>query len=217
MSQCSVARSRMRVWVSGSESARYAVAREIVAIGVSTGGPRALEQILPRLPRDFPTPILIVQHMPLGFTASFAARLNMLCSISVREAVQCERIHPGVAYIAPAGLHMRVARRACDSKVIVSLDSRTEGALHVPSIDELMKSVAEVFGNRGMGVIMTGMGSDGAEGISAIFREGGLSIGQDEASCAVFGMPRVCSELGVLSRIISLSDIPTQIIQSTRR
>jgi two-component system chemotaxis response regulator CheB len=80
-----------------------------------------------------------------------------------------------------------------------------------------MKSVAEVFGNRGIGVIMTGMGSDGAEGISAIFREGGLTIGQDEASCAVFGMPRVCSKLGVLSRIISLSDIPTQIIQSTRR
>lgn len=191
--------------------------REIVAIGVSTGGPKALEQILPRFPRDFPVPMLIVQHMPIGFTGPFAERLDALCSIGVREASQREFVQPGVAYIAPAGLHMRVSRRTSDAKLILSLDSQPQNALHIPSIDVLMKSVAEVFHGRAIGVIMTGMGSDGAEGISAIFREGGFTIGQNEATCAVFGMPRVCSELGVLSRMVALSDIPTQIIQATRR
>ena len=110
-----------------------------------------------------------------------------------------------------------VVERTSDSRIRIRLDREPEDSLHIPSVDVTMKAAAEVFGNLAMGVIMTGMGSDGAKGISAIFREGGLTIGQDEASCAVFGMPRVCAELGVLSRIISLSDIPTQIIQSTRR
>jgi two-component system chemotaxis response regulator CheB len=184
---------------------------------VSTGGPKALEEILPRFPRDFPVPILIVQHMPVGFTGPFAERLDTLCSIGVREPVQLEHIRSGVAYIAPAGLHMRVVRRTADAKLILSLDPQPHGSVHIPSIDVLMKSVAEVFHDRALGVIMTGMGSDGAEGMSAIFQEGGLTIGQDEATCAVYGMPRVCSELGVLSRIVPLSDIPTQIIQATRR
>lgn len=191
--------------------------RDIVVIGVSTGGPKALEQMLPRFPRDFPVPILIVQHMPVGFTGPFAERLDALCSIGVRQAVQREQVEPGIAYIAPAGLHMKVFRRAADAKLMLSLDSQPQGSLHTPSIDVLMASVAEVFHNRAIGVIMTGMGSDGAEGMSAIFREGGFTIGQNEATCAVFGMPRVCSELGVLSRIVPLSDIPTQIIQATRR
>lgn len=190
---------------------------EIVAIGVSTGGPKALEQILPRFPSDFPVPILIVQHMPVGFTGPFAERLNALCPIGVRHAVEREHVQPGLAYIAPAGLHMRVFRRAADAKLILSLDPQPHGSLHIPSIDVLMESVAEVFHDRAMGVIMTGMGSDGAEGMSAIFREGGLTIGQNEATCAVFGMPRICSERGILSRLVPLSDIPTQIIQATRR
>lgn len=190
---------------------------EIVVIGVSTGGPNALETMLPRFPRDFPVPILIVQHMPVGFTRPFADRLDALCSIGVRQAIQREHLEPGMAYIAPAGLHMRVFRRAADAKLILSLSSQPHGFPHTPSIDVLMKSVAEVFHDRAIGVIMTGMGSDGAEGMSAIFREGGLTIGQDEATCAVFGMPKVCSELGVLSRILPLSDIPTRIIQATRR
>jgi two-component system, chemotaxis family, protein-glutamate methylesterase/glutaminase len=193
------------------------IAREIVAIGVSTGGPKALEQILPRFPVDLPVPIVIVQHMPVGFTGPFAERLDALCSIGVLEAAQGELIQSGVAYIAPAGTHMRVSRRASDAQLIVSLDSQARDALHIPSIDVLMKSVAELFHSRAMGVIMTGMGSDGAEGISAVFHEGGLTIGQDEATCAVYGMPRACSELGVLSRMVPLLDIPKQIIQETRR
>lgn len=191
-------------------------APEVVAIGVSTGGPKALEQILPRFPHDLPVPILIVQHMPVGFTAPFAERLNDLCSIGVRQPVQGEVVQPGTAYIAPAGLHMKVMRRAPDSKLKIWLTSQPENALHTPSIDILMKSVAEVCHNRAVGVIMTGMGSDGAEGISAIFHSGGVTVGQDEATCAVFGMPKVCSELGILSRMVPLFDIPRQIIQATR-
>lgn len=194
-----------------------ASAAEAVAIGVSTGGPKALEQILPRFPRDFSVPILIVQHMPAGFTGPFAQRLNSLCSIAVREARNLESIEAGVAYIAPAGVQMRVKRRASDSEPVICLEQDSGHALHIPSIDILMNSIAEVFRNRSIGVIMTGMGSDGAEGMAAIFRAGGLTIGQDEASCAVYGMPRVCSNLGVLTRIVSLSEIPAQIMRGSRR
>jgi two-component system chemotaxis response regulator CheB len=140
-----------------------------------------------------------------------------MCSIRVRQPEQAEVVQPGMAYVAPAGLHMRVVRRATNSKLKIWLAPQPEDALHTPSIDILMKSVAEIFHNRTMGVIMTGMGSDGAEGISAIFRNGGITIGQDEATCAVYGMPKVCSELGVLSRVVPLFDIPRQIIQATRR
>jgi len=189
----------------------------VVALGVSTGGPKALEQILPRIPRDLPVPILIVQHMPAGFTRPFAERLNTLCAIAVHEASQRELIQPGVAYIAPAGVHMRVVPRGSDSKPVLSLDPQPDDVLHVPSVDILMKSVAELFRNRALGIIMTGMGADGAEGMAAIYRQGGLTIGQDEATCAVYGMPRVCAELGVLTRVVPLSNIPAQIIHATRR
>ena len=189
----------------------------VVAIGTSTGGPKALEHILPMFPADLPVPILIVQHMPVGFTAPFAQRLNTLSSIKVREAVHRELIHPGVAYIAPSGLHMRAIPRLSDSKPIIQLDSKPEDAPHIPSVDALMKSVAQVFKNRCIGVIMTGMGSDGAAGMTAIYRQGGLTIGQDEASCAVYGMPRVCAQLGVLRYVLPLTDIPTQILFATRR
>jgi len=192
-------------------------APRVVAIGVSTGGPKALEQILPRLPKELPVPILIVQHMPPGFTGPFAERLNKLCAIDVREATHREPLNSGVAYIAPAGAHLRVTRRTSDSRAILTLSREPSNVMHVPSVDVLMNSVATVFKNRVIGVIMTGMGSDGSEGIAAIFRQGGLTIGQDEASCAVYGMPRVCAEHGVLTRMVPLSQIPTQILHATRR
>jgi len=187
----------------------------VVAIGVSTGGPKALEEILPLFPADFPIPILIVQHMPVGFTSLFARRLNCLSSIKVKEAVQRELIHPGTAYIAPAGLHMRILPRLSDSQLAINLDKYRD-ALHIPSVDELMNSVAQVFKNRAIGVIMTGMGSDGAVGMTSIFRQGGMTIGQDEATCAVYGMPRICAQLGVLTHVLALSDIPAQIIKAAR-
>jgi len=186
----------------------------IVALGTSTGGPKALQEILPLFPHDLSVPILIVQHMPPGFTAPFAQRLNTLCSVIVREATQGEAILPGVAYIAPSGLHMSVDR-VSDSRTILCLDPHPEDCLHIPSVDVLMNSVAEAFKNLALGVIMTGMGSDGAAGMQSIHRQGGLTIGQDEASCTVYGMPRACAELGILTRVVPLSQIPAQILHAT--
>jgi two-component system chemotaxis response regulator CheB len=199
------------------EDSSVSAGAAVAAIGVSTGGPKALEEILPRLPADLPVPVLIVQHMPAGFTGPFAQRLNHLSRIEVREAVSRESLRRGVAYIAPAGVHMRVVKRLSDGKPIISLEPRPQDAPHIPSVDVMMKSVAEVFLNRSVGVIMTGMGSDGAEGMTAIFRQGGYTIGQDQDSCAVYGMPRVCAELGILSRVVPLSQIPMQIVNATRR
>jgi len=187
----------------------------IVALGSSTGGPKALQEILPLLPADLSVPVLIVQHMPPGFTAPFAQRLNNLCSVSVREAAHRDLLQPGVVYIAPAGWHMTV-ERSTDSRVSICLDTHPENSLHMPSVDIMMKSVADTFHNLAMGVILTGMGSDGAEGMMAIHRQGGLTIGQDEATCTVYGMPRACAEVGALTRVVSLLKVPAQIMQATR-
>jgi two-component system chemotaxis response regulator CheB len=186
----------------------------IVAIGVSTGGPKALQEMLPLLPRDLSVPILIVQHMPAGFTGPFAQRLNSLCSVAVREASHGETVQPGVVYLAPAGKHMRVERISM-SRAILCLDTHPEDCLHIPSVNVLMNSVAAAYRKLALGIIMTGMGSDGAAGMQSIFRVGGLTIGQDEATCTVYGMPRVCAELGILTRVVPLSQIPTQILEAT--
>jgi two-component system, chemotaxis family, protein-glutamate methylesterase/glutaminase len=187
----------------------------IVALGASTGGPKALQEILPLFPRDLAVPVLIVQHMPAGFTAPFAQRLNSLCSVNVREAAHHEPLQPGVVYIAPAGTHMTV-HRGPDARTFISLDPQPGKCLHIPSVDIMMKSVAENFGDRALGVILTGMGSDGAIGMNAIRLEGGLTIGQDEASCTVYGMPRACAEAGALKSVVPLFQIPAQILEATR-
>jgi two-component system, chemotaxis family, protein-glutamate methylesterase/glutaminase len=186
----------------------------LVALGVSTGGPKALEEILPHLPPDLPVPILVVQHMPMGFIAPFAARLNKVCAISVCEAANGEVVLPGVVYMAPAGFHVTVSR-VTQSRTIICLSDRPPDQLHIPSIDVMMRSVATMFHAQAMGVIMTGMGSDGAQGMSFIRREGGYTVGQDEASCAVYGMPKACAEMGILDKVVSLSQIPNEILQST--
>lgn len=187
----------------------------IVAVGISTGGPKALQEILPTLPADFPVPILIVQHMPPGFTNPFAQRLNSLCAASVCEAVHGESVRPGVVYIAPGGCHMTV-ERSKNARISICLSDKPENQLHTPSVDVTMQSVAAAFHSHAMGLIMTGMGSDGAQGMEAIHRAGGLTLGQDEASCAVYGMPRVCAEMGVLDRIVPLSQITQEILHATR-
>lgn len=187
----------------------------IVAIGISTGGPKALQEILPLFPHDLPLPILVVQHMPPGFTAPFAQRLNSLCSITVKEAAHREPIQAGVVYIAPAGMHMTV-ECISEKPPHIRLDTQPDDVLHIPSADVTMKSVAKAYGNLAMGVIMTGMGSDGAEGMKAIHRKGGFTLGQDEASCTVYGMPRACADLGILNRVVPLSQIPAQIMQAAR-
>jgi two-component system, chemotaxis family, protein-glutamate methylesterase/glutaminase len=186
----------------------------IVALGISTGGPKALQEILPALPGDLAVPILIVQHMPAGFTAPFAKRLDDLCAASVCEASQGKSVEAGVVYIAPAGFQMTVDRLG-DSRMVISLLSKAENQLHAPSVDVTMRSVASAFHSHAMGIIMTGMGSDGAQGMKAIHREGGFTVGQDEPSCTVYGMPRVCAEMGILDRVVPLSQIPNAILQAT--
>jgi two-component system chemotaxis response regulator CheB len=185
----------------------------IVVLGISTGGPKVLQEILPHLPVDLPVPILIVQHMPAGFTAPFAERLNNLCAIAICEASHGDVVRPGVVYFAPAGLHMTVDRPT-DSRTVICLADKPEDQPHVPSADVLMRSVASAFHAQAMGVIMTGMGSDGAQGMNAIHRAGGFTLGQDEASCAVYGMPRVCAEMGILDKVVPAARIPHEILQA---
>jgi two-component system chemotaxis response regulator CheB len=186
----------------------------VVALGTSTGGPRALQQILPMLPQDLPVAVLVVQHMPPGFTAPFARRLDNLCHVSVREAAHNDVIDPGIVYIAPAGSHMTVWHSHTGKNHLRISDS-PQDTLHTPSVDVMMLSVAEEFHDRCMGVIMTGMGADGLVGMQAIAREGGMTLGQNEETCTVYGMPKSCAEAGVLQRVVSLAQIPEQILQAT--
>ncbi len=185
----------------------------IIALGISTGGPKALQDILPNLPADLSVPIVVVQHMPTGFTAPFAKRLDSLCAVAVCEAFHGEAILPGVVYIAPAGTHLTVER--VSSRTLVCLSDKPGNQLHIPSVDVMMQSVASAFGPQAMGIIMTGMGSDGTQGMSAIHRGGGMTVGQDEASCAVYGMPRACAEMGILDRVVPLARIPQEILHAT--
>jgi two-component system, chemotaxis family, protein-glutamate methylesterase/glutaminase len=185
----------------------------IVALGTSTGGPKALQEILPLLPQDLSVGVVVVQHMPKGFTGPFARRLDGLSRVSVREAEQNEAVEPGTVYIAPAGQHLTVVRHT-PSRTYIRLSPTPEKTLHMPSVDVMMLSVAEEFQSNCMGIIMTGMGSDGAQGMKAIYDKRGFTVGQDEATCAVYGMPRSCAEMNILNRVVPLRDIPGQILQA---
>jgi two-component system chemotaxis response regulator CheB len=181
----------------------------VVAIGTSTGGTQALEEVLTKLPRVSPG-IVIVQHMPEKFTAAFAQRLDTLCAIDVREAANNDRVVPGCALIAPGGRHMLLRRSGAQYYVEV-----VEGPLvnrHRPSVDVLFRSVAKVAGANAMGIIMTGMGDDGAAGLLEMRRAGALTVGQDEASCVVFGMPREAIKLGAVARTVPLQMINREIV-----
>jgi two-component system, chemotaxis family, protein-glutamate methylesterase/glutaminase len=189
----------------------------VIVIGTSTGGPRALQDILPQLPADLGIPVLVVQHMPMGFTNPFAHRLDSLCRLSVREASHGEEVKAGVVYLAPAGMNMTVHRISdIRARIALSAEPKPQAHLHVPSADVLMTSVAEEYGSHAMAIILTGMGSDGVEGMKAIHRKGGFTIGQDEASSAVYGMPRACAIAGCLRQVLPLEEIPKQILRATR-
>lgn len=189
------------------------VVPRVVVVGTSTGGPKALQEILPELPSDFPVGILIVQHMPPGFTANFAKRLDGLCQLRVHEARHGEPVESCTAYIAPAGRHMTVFNNRLNQATIALSELPAETA-HRPSVDVTMLSIASVFGEYSLGVILTGMGNDGLEGMTAIRDAGGVTIGQDEASSAVYGMPRACADRGVLQRILPLEKIPGGILSA---
>ena len=186
---------------------------EIVVLGTSTGGPKALQELLPQLPADLPVGMIVVQHMPPGFTAPFARRLNSLSKLKVREASQGDVIGPGSVYIAPAGQHATLYRKL-GGRATVCLSSEPSGTLHKPSVDVTMLSIAETFGRSALGIIMTGMGSDGLQGMTAIRDAGGMTIGQDEATSAVYGMPRCCAENGVLRKVVPLPQLSRYILQA---
>src|SRR4051794_23018351 len=161
---------------------------KIVAIGVSTGGPQALHYVLSQLPPDFPGTILIVQHMPEGFTEMFAKRLDETCGIEVKEAKSGDLLVPGRALVCPGNKHMKVKRMPLGDVVVLNDGDKVNG--HRPSADVLLHSVGFEFADRAIGVLMTGMGEDGAEGLGTIKNNGGLTIAQTEESCVVYGMPR---------------------------
>jgi len=183
---------------------------EAVLIGSSTGGPPALQQILSVLPAELPVGVLVVQHMPKGFTASLAARLDGLSGMNVSEAVDGDRVAPGGCLIAPSGLHMTVHRGK--RGLFVRLSEEPEGMLHRPSVDVLMESAAKTIGKGSLGVLLTGMGSDGAQGMKALFDAKGRTIAQDEKTSVVYGMPRVAVQLGAVHRSLPLGSIPWAIM-----
>lgn len=188
---------------------------EVVVIGTSTGGPGALREIIPALPADLPVGVLVVQHMPPGFTGPLAKRLDSLSAIAVREAGDGQLLQAGEVLIAPAGFHMTVGRDA-GGRALVRIGDQPSGTLHKPSVDVTMLAAAETCGARAMGVILTGMGSDGVLGMAAIRERGGITVGQDEATSVVYGMPRACAERGLLRRVVPLGAVSAEIVAATR-
>ncbi|MBF0558740.1 MAG: chemotaxis response regulator protein-glutamate methylesterase [Nitrospirae bacterium] len=185
----------------------------IVSVGTSTGGPKALQEIIPKLPKDFPAPIVIAQHMPPNFTGPFAERLNQLSQIEVREAVDGEPLKPGVALIAPGRGHMRVTR-VRGIETIISISENKEEFIYRPSVDALMASVAEFFPGRALGVILTGMGNDGLKGMLSLKKTGGRIFAQDEESCVVYGMPKAVVDAGIADKVLSIEEMAGEIINS---
>jgi two-component system chemotaxis response regulator CheB len=186
------------------------IAAQCVVIGASTGGPAALQAVVSGLPAAFPAAVVIVQHIPRGFTRSLAERLDARSAIPVREARDGDSVEPGLVLLAPAGIHMKIVRAG--SGIEVALDEEPSEALHRPSIDELMRSAADVFGPRALGVVLTGMGSDGTEGLRAIKERGGLTLAESEETCVIFGMPKAAIEAGVIERTLPLDRIAGEIL-----
>jgi len=180
----------------------------VIGIGASTGGVEALREILCELPADMP-PILVAQHMLPGFTAAFARRLDAICEISVKEAEDGEDVLQGVAYVAPGGRHLLLARRRLSYVLRVTEDAPVNR--HRPSVDALFRSMAEAAASRAIGVILTGMGADGAEGLLGLRRAGARTVAQDEASSVVFGMPRQAIALGGAEEVLALGDMPARL------
>lgn len=184
---------------------------DVIGIGASTGGPLALQTLLSRFPRDTNAGILIVQHMPHGFTGPFAKRLDSICAIEVKEADERDSVEPGLALIAPAGLHMTVKRTSENARI--NLDIEPSNTIHRPSIDVLFSSIAKNYGRRSIGVLLTGMGSDGTKGISAIKEEGGTTFAQDEETSVIFGMPKTAIEKGVVDKVLPITLMAEEILK----
>jgi two-component system, chemotaxis family, protein-glutamate methylesterase/glutaminase len=183
----------------------------IVVVGVSTGGPQGLKSIVPRLPADFPVPVVIVQHMPMGYTEAYAKRLDEASALAVMEAREGDELRPGVVLLAPAGRHLLFHRDGA-GRVLTRLDVRPLDTPHRPAVDVLFQSAAEVYGERVLAVVMTGMGSDGREGAAWIKARGGTVLTEAEETCVVYGMPRSVVEAGLSDEAVPLDRLTAAIM-----
>jgi len=185
----------------------------IIAVGTSTGGPRALQEVIPLLPADLPAAVLIVQHMPPGFTKSLALRLDSLSEINVKEAENGDILKPGWAYLAPGNYHMYINKASGEYRIGLNQEIPMTG--HRPSVNYMMNSVAACGHKNLIAVMMTGMGNDGSEGITKIKNVGGKTIAQNEETCVVYGMPKSAVNMGVIDKIIPLTEIAKEIVKFT--
>ena len=186
---------------------------ELIAMGASTGGTEALLAVLKELPGNLP-PIVITQHMPPVFTEMYAERLDRLCAMEVREAKDGDALYPGLCLIAPGGLQMRVHRDVLGARVSCKEEDKVSG--HCPSVDVLFHSVAEEYKASAVGILLTGMGKDGAKGLLAMHEQGAYTLGQDEKSSVVYGMPMEAYKLGAVSQQGNLEQIPQYLLQRLR-
>lgn len=181
----------------------------LIAIGASTGGTEAIKHVLTEMPANSPA-IVITQHMPPGFTTSFAKRLDSLCKIKVHEAQDGQRVLPGNAYVAPGSLHMEIKRSGADFRIKLNDSEKVAG--HKPSVDVMFQSVAVAAGSNVIGVILTGMGKDGAKGMALLNQQGAHTLAQNEASCVVFGMPKEAIKTSKIDEVLDLKDISSAIV-----
>jgi two-component system chemotaxis response regulator CheB len=191
-----------------------------VAIGASTGGPVALQEVLSRIPVNFPYGIMVAIHMPKAFTGPYADRLNAKCSVTVKEATEGEILRPGTALIAPGGQHTLLIRRPGGITVHSVPPSDYPKHTYIPSVDLMMASLADACGGAMLGVVLTGMGNDGYKGMQHLKSKGGVTVAQDEASSTIYGMPKACIEGGVADVVLSLDQIGfeiTKIAENNRR
>jgi two-component system chemotaxis response regulator CheB len=198
-----------------TESGRKSKFKKIVIIGTSTGGPRALQQVIPFLPPYFDAPVLVVQHMPAGFTKSLAERLDSQSGIKVREARDGDIVRPGIVLIAPGDYHMTVRQEEINGKTkeVIALNKSEKVQGVRPSVDVLLNSVAQIYGANSIGVILTGMGSDGTDGIRRLKLAGGKVIAEDESTCVVYGMPRSIIEQRLADYVLPINKIAESIAQ----
>ncbi|KIZ47554.1 MULTISPECIES: chemotaxis response regulator protein-glutamate methylesterase [Rhodopseudomonas] len=189
----------------------YSSSEKVIAVGASTGGVEALQELLTAFPADSPA-ILVTQHMPAAFTAGFANRLDQFCAVTVSQAKDGERVLPGHVYIAPGGFHMELARSGAN--YVCRIGSQPPVSGHRPSVDVLFRSVAKAAGANAVGIMLTGMGSDGAQGMLEMRRAGASTIGQDEASCVVYGMPKAAFDCGAVEIELPIRKIAQQVLQN---
>lgn len=187
---------------------------KIIAIGASTGGPGALQQVITQLPNNLPCSIVVAQHMPAGFTKTFAERLDTLSNLKVKEAEDGEQLENSVVYIAPGNRNMYLLKDL--SKVLIKLDDRDFGSLYKPCVDVLISSVADIYGRSAAGVILTGMGCDGLKGMRKLREKNGYIIAQDEKTCIIYGMPKAVIDNSLADKIVPINNISNEIIELFR-